>query len=402
MLTLFHANPALLDEGVFTVDRKFLLGMAYTQAIGAPMTSVHARLLPDERIMDPVSVPVDSLPYRVVVVDTDAVWNPEPHELPRLRALIAEASLVCHGFFNVGPLCAELGTPDVMVAEFDRRTAITAATVDAPNTVVKLVRGARALRNHMTLTASLRRAMAVHCNGYPIYDELASVNPRRLLYFDSRMSEDVVIYDERLERRLASRRSDRLRLIYSGRYEAMKGALDVVKVGLACLERSLDIELHLYGQGRQDEEMRALAAKGQGRIHVHDAVPAPALVEVSRDFDVFVCCHVQSDPSCTYLEAFGCGLPIVGYGNRMWHGLRTASQVGFEAPLNDTAAMVTALQTYADNAELLARHSRAARRFALEHTFEKEFDKRNDDMRRLLAEVQAKVQPRAQTQAETA
>jgi colanic acid/amylovoran biosynthesis glycosyltransferase len=397
MLTMFHANPAVLDDGMFVVDRKSLQGMQrYAEDLDVPITAVHARLLPEERMMDPVRVPVATLPYRVEVVDTDAVWRLAPHELPRVRRWIAASTLIYHGSFNVGPLCAALDVPEALVAEFDVRSTVKSATLEARNPVVKLVRGVRALRDHLALLPSFRRAWSVHCNGYPVFDELASVNPqRRLLFLDSRMTEDLVIDETRLERRLAARPSQRLRLLYSGRYEAMKGAVDVVRLGLACIDRGMDIELHLYGQGRQAEAMRQLASAAGSRIRVHDAVSYPELVALSRDFDVFVCCHVQNDPSCTYLESFGSGLPIVGYANRMWRGLRRASSVGMQGPLGRIEPLVDALQRYLDEPELLARDARAARRFALEHSFEKEFSKRTADLRRMLAQAERKAQAQA-------
>ena len=396
MLTIFHANPAQITDGMLVIDRKGLQGMQrYVEEIDAPITAVHARLLPKEQMMDPVRVPLATLPYRVEVVDTDAVWRLAPHELPRVRRWIAVSTLVYHGAFNVGPLCAAIGVPEALVAEFDVRSTVKSATLEAPNPVVKLVRGARALRDHLALLPSFRRALSVHCNGYPVYDELASVSSRRLLFLDSRMTEDLIIDEAQLEQRLATRPRQRLRLLYSGRYEAMKGALDAVRLGLACIDRGMDIELHLYGQGRQADAMRRLAAAAGNRIQVHGAVSYPQLVALSRDFDVFVCCHVQNDPSCTYLESFGSGLPIVGYANRMWRGLRRASLAGMQGPLGRIDALADALQRYLDDPDLLAHHARAARRFALEHSFEREFTKRTDDLGRLLAQVEHKTQAHA-------
>ena len=32
-----------------------------------------------------------------------------------------------------------------------------------------------------------------------------------------------------------------------------------------------------------------------------------------QEADIFLSCHRQDDPSCAYLEAMGCGLPVLGY-----------------------------------------------------------------------------------------
>jgi glycosyltransferase involved in cell wall biosynthesis len=395
MLTMFHANAALIEGDQFVVDRKFLTGMQRnSDDIKSPLTSVHPKLTATETIMDRVSVPLRSLPYAVSVIETDWRWRPLPHEAARLRDLVAKTKLAYYGFFDVGTLCRQLGVAEVVLLEHDLATLLRLATADSVDLPRNLVRGARGLRDFVSQLPAIRRALSVHCNGYPVYEQMARVNPgRRLLYLDSRMSSDSVIGESALIERLERRDPGKLRLLYSGRYEPIKGAVDVVRVGLEALRQGLDIELHTYGQGAQGGEMRSLAAASQGRIQVHDAVPFPTLVELSRGFDVFVCCHVQSDPSCTYLESFGSGLPIVGYANRMWRGLRRAANVGVESPLHQPRRVVEALQMYLSQPQRLRADALAARRFALDHSFEAEFGKRIDDLNAVLD----RLQPRSLT-----
>ena len=393
MLTMFHANAALIEGDQFVVDRKFLTGMQrYSDDIKSPLTTVHPRLTATETIMDRVSVPLRSLPYAVSVIDADWRWQPLPHEVQRLRDLVANTKLAYYGFFDVSALCKRLGVPEVLMLEFDLLTHLRVCTVDAAGPLRKLAGGARALRDFVLQIPAMRRALSVQCNGFPVYEEMAHFSPRRrLLYLDSRMSSDSVIDEPALMQRLASRDPGKLRLLYSGRYAAMKGAVDVVRVGLEALRQGLEIELHTYGQGPQCDEMRSLAAASNGRIHVHDTVPFPTLVELSRGFDVFVCCHVQSDPSCTYLESFGSGLPIVGYANRMWRGLRRASNGGVDSPMRQPRQMVEALRMYLSQPQRLRADSLAARNFARHHSVEAEFGKRIDDLNAVLDRLQPRI-----------
>src|SRR6185312_8722995 len=166
-------------------------------------------------------------------------------------------------------------------------------------------------------------------------------NPNRLFYLDSRLSEDRLIPPEQLASRLGSRTGRPLRLLYSGRYERMKGADDAVKVALECLRRGLDVEMHCYGQGNLRADMEALAATAArpGRIRINGSVPYPELVKIAQTCDIFVCCHIQSDPSCTYLESLGAGLPIVGYDNGMWRRLCGESGAGYSSPLGNPGAV---------------------------------------------------------------
>ena len=226
------------------------------------------------------------------------------------------------------------------------------------------------------------RAYALHCNGYPVYDESRLFNKKRLLYFDSRMSEDMLIRKAQLDERLSGQRGRPLRLLYSGRYEPLKGAVDAVGVARECLKRGLNIEMHCYGQGSSRSEMRDIASDSicHGKVHVHGAIPYPELVEISRGFDVFVCCHIQSDPSCTYLESFGAGLPIVGYDNRMWRRLREDSLAGLSSPIGDPRSVAENIERLVSEDGMLVEMSKRARGFAAEHTFQTEFKRRTDDL----------------------
>src|ERR1700722_10242190 len=115
------------------------------------------------------------------------------------------------------------------------------------------------------------------------------------------------------------------------------------------------------------------------RMHIHDAIPYPDLVKLSRTFDLFVCCHIQSDPSCTYLESFGAGLPIVGYYNRMWRGLLKASGAGYASPMGKPTKVVDDIAKLITARELDELSARALE-FAKRHTFELEFQKRVDPL----------------------
>lgn len=39
-------------------------------------------------------------------------------------------------------------------------------------------------------------------------------------------------------------------------------------------------------------------------------------------------CHRQGDPSCTYLETYACGMPIVGYNNQAHQGILASNNAG--------------------------------------------------------------------------
>jgi colanic acid/amylovoran biosynthesis glycosyltransferase len=380
-LTMTHFNPARIENGVLKVDRKFHVGMqSYADQIRTPLTTVHPEMTPDQAVMDLIEVPVSELSYRVMTVKTDGASRPLPHEIPRLREQIAGSRLIYGGGLDSPRIARELRVPYILMLEYDLQTQIVVSAGQSKSAPRRTIRAARCFWRYVTESIpEMRGAHSLHCNGYPMYDATRRYNVNTLLYFDSRMSEDMIIPAEDLASRLANRPGRPLRLLFSGRYERMKGASDAVRVGVECLRRGLDIEMHCYGQGSLRSEMEDIAAQAKrGRVFIHDAVPYTELVRISRSFDLFVCCHIQSDPSCTYLESFGAGLPIVGYANRMWRRLSEDSRAGLMSPMGRPDKVADDVERLYSNFEVISAMSAKALEFAKHHCFELEFRKRID------------------------
>jgi glycosyltransferase involved in cell wall biosynthesis len=373
MLTMIHSNPAVLESGLLRIDRKFHTGMlAFVDALACPITTVHPRAADVSRIMDPVILRLNELPYAVRVRERQGDSS--------VADLISKSTLVCGGDQTDWRIAIANGIPFIPVLEYDLGTQIVVASPAGTAWLKKAVRSARVLGRYLSSQSLLSSALEIHCNGYPIYRALRSVDSPRLLYLDSRMTQDMVIPASDLEARLAARSEllQPLKLLYSGRYEPMKGAIDAVLTALKCADLGANVELHCFGQGSQKAEMERLGARLPLRIFINDAIPFPELVAVSRRFDMFLCCHVQSDPSCTYLESMGAGLAVAGYKNRMWHGLQSASGAGVIAPIGDYHRLASEIMAVAKDHQRLVEYSRKARAFALKHTFELEFRRRTE------------------------
>ena len=398
MLTMIHNNNVRIDNGVFRADRKFHVGMLeYARKIRAPIVTVNPERSPGmQEPMDMVDVPCDELPYEVMTLKTNTAMQLLPEEAKRLHDQIARSTLIYGRGWDSAKMARDLGIPYILMLEYDLLTEISASTTQVSSIVRKAVRTARIAWHHYTVhIPDVRGAHRVHCNGYPVFEDSKRINPETMLYLDSRLLADFIISEDALERRLAERKGRPLRLLFSGRFELIKGAVDVLRVGLACLKRGLDIEMHCYGQGSLRPEMDRLAteASARGKIHIHDPVTYPQLVELSQGFDVFVCCHIQNDPSATYLESFGSGLPIVGYGNRMWRRLQEESQVGFWSPMHHPDRVADDIQKLISDDAMLATMSRRARQFAVDHMFEKEYELRTDDLNAEYATFAARKEP---------
>lgn len=374
MLTLIHHNPVLIENGVLHVDRKFLNGMQYyADALNIPLTTVHPLLNKSEQIMDRVSIPIAELNFEVVTIEKSTERN-------ALKQIIEQSALVYGHGMGSSSIARRSNIPYILILEYDLSTHITFATNGVSNIARRMFRTLRKVFDYLFVEIpAIRNAHSLHCNGYPVFESSAPYNKNRLLYLDSRMSTAQVISEAELKTRLSTLGQRRfLRLLFSGRYEAAKGAADAVSVAIECQKLGLDIEFHSYGQGSLRDEMKRLASTAPFPefIFIHDAIPYPDLVQRSREFDIFVCCHVQNDPSCTYLETLGSGLPIVGYDNKMLKGVADKSKAGFASKLGSPVNVARQIEVLAKDKQILVEMSLNARKFSLEHVFENEFDLR--------------------------
>ncbi len=375
MLTIVHNNPVSLDGGVLRVDRKFHDGMLnYVAHIKAPIVTVHPMAKVGEPVMDPVEVPLHALPYKVLGINIDKRAMPLAPDALALSQQIAQSQTVVGYGYGSATMAHQHGKRMIACLEYDLQTQLIVVRSLARDPLRAGLNTLRCLRDyHGTMVPAMRHALEIHCNGYPLYNAAAAYNPRRLLYLDSRMSGDMVITESALAHRLQSHAGRPVRLLYSGRYEPMKGALDAVKAAAACLQRGLNIEMDTYGQGSLAAAMRQVAAAAGPKIRVHDAIEFPELVKRAHQADIFVCCHIQSDPSCTYLESMGAGLPIVGYANRMWQAMGEASRAGVVTATNTPEAVADAVAQLMGSDSALSDASNRARLFAQEHALSVSF-----------------------------
>ena len=390
-MLMIHSNYAAIEDGLFVVDRKFHDGLSFMASrLNRRIATANPRWLGYPAIMDMIRIPLDELAYDVLILDLGEQGQLTEASRGLLDAKINEAGLVIGQSFQAGEASRRLGIPYVALVEYDLGTQLVAGTAGLTNPVRKMVRSLRIIGDyHTRQKTDLRGAFAVHCNGYPIYQATNGLNENRLLYLDSRLSSSAVITKSQLDDRLASAQARPLRLLYSGRFTAMKGVVDVVKVAIECQRQNVEVEVSLYGQGEDREQIISLisSAPYPERICVFEPVEFPRLMEIAKEYDLFICCHLQSDPSCTYIESFGAGLPIVGYGNRMWTALQAQSQAGTVTKMHDINAVVASIADLAADRAQLAMMSHNAREFCLTHSFEAETQKRVNSMNDAIVEV---------------
>jgi glycosyltransferase involved in cell wall biosynthesis len=403
-LLLVSLGPVHADGEDVTLDRKFHTGMVeFARRLSVPLSCL-VPLAPLAHVntgIDPVSLRRGEMPYQVHAVPADRrLATKMIDEAVERSALVYLAQ---NEWLNreAGRACRRRGIPYAVVLECTLRTELDIIRVSAPDPLRLAYRSLRTLADQLRTRQLVSKAAEAHANGYPTFRTLARLAPSRLLYLDTRANASDVISEEAVGARLASRGSRPLRIIHSGRFEPIKGVLDVVRVGLSLAKVRPDVCFDLYGNGSLTEEMRAMVrSAGAGdRVVIHDPVPYPELVRLTREADVFVSCHAQGDPSCTYLETLACGVPIVGYANEMWTELCRESQAGVVVDPPHPAGAVRELEQLLDDGPALVERSLAARRFAVRHTMEVAWDARASRLAALLGQGAALPQESAGWQA---
>ena len=365
------------------IDRKFHEGMiGFVERLDRPFSCLMPRFTPAEssQAMDMIEVPISELPYRANVLEKPLLGADSLRIVERSLDGVALAYLGAFEDLNlaVASACRGRDIPYAVVSEYTVQTELEIMRANTSSAARRLWREARIRLGKPRRLRFVASAQEVHANGYPTYRELAAANPRRMLFFDTRARAEDIICESELCERLASRANRRPRLIYAGRYHPMKGTLDVIKVGIELDRLGLDFQLDLYGKGPLREQMESLAShsRAAGKIQIHDAVAyRPDLQRIGKQADLFVCCHVQGDPSCTYLETFACGVPIVGYANEMWTPLSSDSGAGEVVPKGDYKALAKTVARLVGTSRL-EELSLRARSFAAANTMEIAWDRR--------------------------
>jgi colanic acid/amylovoran biosynthesis glycosyltransferase len=219
---------------------------------------------------------------------------------------------------------------------------------------------------------------------------MTPLNRDMMLYLDTRMGPSLFASPEDMRRRRSRiKEGAPLRLINSGRLEPMKGAQDLVPIAGALRGKGLDFTLDIYGEGSlRNEIAHSIRDQGLGQsVFLHDPVDFESeLVPICRtNADIFLSCHRQSDPSCTYLESMGCGLPVLGYRNRMLTGLLETVDAGWAVPLGDISAITEKIAALDKSRDEIAQCADRAAAFSQAHGFREEFRKRMHHLAALAA-----------------
>ena len=384
-LLVISSAPGQATGAGIRLDQKFAEGMGHYARAWRGRTRCllreDAKPLPFSAVFDP-----ESLPFEIAL-------RPRGHRIS--SADLEDADVVlCSGdnqdYLHVAELCRAAGTALFYIIEYIPETRRQIVRLDPGRSALQKLKSILHIQYHESRRRrAFRQATGLQANGYPAAARYRRDNPNTLLYLDNRIGPDLLATDAEMaerERRLI--RGEPLRLIHSGRLEPMKGSQDLIAVARSLRARGVGFVLDIFGTGSLEGAIRDEARREglAGQVRLHGAVDfARELVPFARmNSDIYLSCHRQSDPSCSYIENMGCGLAVAGYDNRMWQALARESDAGWVAPLGNAEALASRIAEAGQDRAALFGHCSRALDFARAHVFGVEFDKR-------IAQMQAAV-----------
>lgn len=290
---------------------------------------------------------------------------------------------------HISKVCREAGIPCIYISEYTLKTRKQIVAAENPNNPLRL------LRQNLWEEAQERKqqqaiklANGLQCNGTPTYEVYRSLNPNTMLFFDTRITEDMLATVEDIEKRTRDRDENTpLRLVFSGRLNRMKGAHYLLDVAQELERLGIEFELFISGAGQLEESMhQRIATSGLGNRVKMMGVPDFNTVFfpfVKANIDLFVCCHPQGDPSCTYIETMSCGVPIVGFANEAFVGIVEQSKSGWLVEMNRPDLLAYKVAELSRNRNELKAMSFKALEFARKHTFDLTFKARAQHMEQI-------------------
>lgn len=383
-LIVIPSVPVWIEGDKLVFDRKFYDGMLMYIHLWCGsikcLLNVAREPLPAFGV---VRISRSELSFEVVTIPSTRIINDK--DLKGGRVVLASAD--AHDQLHLSHLCRELAIKCVYVIENIVETRYQIIKLATPNFFKRLRRYLFIWNTERKRRLAFGLADGLQANGVAAYKEYQSLCGS-ILYFDTRVHESMIIKPAQLtERFKRSRSNGRLNLAYSGRLINIKGADQLIE--LAERLRAMKVEFHLsiYGAGELFQQMsdqikdRSLA----GLVTLFGALDFKneLIPTIQKNIDVYVLPHRQSDPSCTYLETLSCGIPIVGYNNKSFHGLLEESDIGWACELDDIEGIANLIEELASNIKQVQQKSKRAMQFARQHDFERTYTSRIEQLNKL-------------------
>lgn len=362
-------HPCRLDDRTIATNAKFLEVMhEYGHRWPGPIDLLLERST-QRRAIEVVEIPLDDLPVTPVEIDRNALHS---------GLFPADAVVYCVLEGGFRHLAQHVSNADRrLVRGCDVPANVTAESLAAEPRSLP-----RRLRAKMWVAGEIRdqrrevsQAAALHSNQYPAADFFAKQARSCHVFIDNplRVTDlpNAAQRAARFERLLAG---GPLRLVFSGRLDAMKNPVDLAAVARELRAREVPFEFDVFGDGPLRAELERKVADdglgGQFRVHGFVDFRTELMPFLNDTADVYVCPHRQGDPSTTYVEMMCSGVPIVSYPNTAVRLMRERQGIVILATRMTPAALADELRrVHLQRAELVTA-SRDGYEFGSTHTVE--------------------------------
>ena len=384
VLVVTPTIPAARLEGMLLLDDKAVSGLTeYTRRWPGPVRCIFREGPPNALVF---ATPRDArkLPFDVHVL-------PDRAAIPAY--LVEDAAIVMASAENyldlpLAETCGELGVPVVYIIENTLGTRLRMLALEGGPLPARLKSAAWTVLTENRRRAAFTRAAGIAANGVPASRSYAGLCRDVLTFFDTRMPRNMMASVPELQKKQERLlRGEPLRLGFSGRLEAIKGADHLVAVARAIAAAGVDFSLDIFGTGslepRIREDLQSMPLDRRVTLHGPVDFEARLVPYFREDIDLFVCCHRQSDPSCTYMETMGCAVPIAGYGNDALRGLLELAPAGVATPMDRPGSLARAIVALSHDREALCAMMRSALELSAEHDFERTFSRRIEQCLRI-------------------
>lgn len=373
-----------LPNGQVLITQKFLDGVLQYKNLWPGSITVLMEINPQEdNNLDKIAVRYDELPFKLELISFDTL---------RFTNLLNQTSVVLASLEyrqnHISKVCQSAGIPCIYVSEYSLKTRKQTVAVTTSNPLLRLRRNLWEHSQEWKQRNAIELASGLQCNGTPTYDAYRTINQDTLLYFDNRVTEDIVATNDDIEMRFGSLCNNMpLRLLFSGRLVKMKGADHLLDVAQELKRLGIQFQMSICGAGELEQMMQhKIAMNGLSNCVKMLGVfkfKTELIPFVKANVDLFICCHRQGDPSCTYLETMSCGVPIVGYANEAFAGIVEHSKTGWLVEMDQPKLLAKKVAELSQSRDAIKAMSFDSLRFARLHTFEKTFKARILHMKRI-------------------
>lgn len=281
---------------------------------------------------------------------------------------------------HISRVCKSAGVRCVYVIEYIPETRYQIVAFETNNIILRLRRWFFVWNTERKRINAFKVCDGIQANGAPAFLNYAQYG-NAIEYFDTRVEAHQLVTSDELDTRFKYLFLGRpLRLAFSGRLIRMKGVDHLVIVAKFLKLWGVPFSLSIYGAGDLEAEIKVAISESDLSSNVVLNGPVDFITELlpnmKSSVDLFVCLHRQSDPSCTYMETFSCGVPILGYDNKAFAGIMSVANVGWLVKSGEPEKVAEVIQRISMSRDEIIEKSQAAIALARKNDFRTIFEKR--------------------------